>query len=75
MPEYPTIQAQHGIEVNIENAHDDMSKLSQRMQWNGFRLEDAPANHVAQFTDTGIAFSRVKSYESWENFKTEALRV
>ena len=75
LPEYPTIQTQHGIEVKIEDTPDDMSQLSQRMQWNGFRLEDAPANYVAQFTHTGIAFSRVKSYESWENFKNEALRV
>ncbi len=75
LPEYPTVQTQHGIEVKIGDAPDDMSQLSQRMQWNGFRLEDAPANYVAQFTHTGIAFSRVKSYESWENFKTEALRV
>jgi uncharacterized protein (TIGR04255 family) len=75
LPEYPTIQTQHGIEVKIEDTPDDMSQLSQRMQWNGLRLEDAPANYVAQFTHTGIAFSRVKSYESWENFKVEALRV
>lgn len=75
LPEYPTIQTQHGIEVKIEDTPDDMSQLLQRMQWNGFRLEDAPANYVAQFTHTGIAFSRVKSYESWENFKNEALRV
>jgi uncharacterized protein (TIGR04255 family) len=72
LPEYPIIQPQYGIEVKTP---DNTSQFSQHTQWNGFRLEDAPANYVAQFTHTGIAFSRVKSYESWENFKTEALRV
>jgi len=75
LPEYPIIQPQYGIEVKIEGTSDDRSQFSQHTQWNGFRLEDNPKNYVAQFTHTGIAFSRVQSYESWENFKTEALRV
>ena len=75
LPEYPIIQPQYGIEVKIEGTPDDRSQFSQHTQWNGFRLEDNPKNYVAQFTHTGIAFSRVQSYESWENFKTEALRV
>lgn len=75
LPEYPIVQTQYGIEVKIEGVPDDRSQFSQHTQWNGFRLEDNPKNHVAQFTHTGIAFSRIQSYESWENFKTEALRV
>ena len=75
LPEYPIIKPQYGIEARIGWTPDDTSQFSQRTQWDGFRLEDSPTNYVAQFTHTGIAFSRVKSYESWENFKTEALRV
>ena len=75
LPKYPIVQAQYGMEVKITGTPDDASQFSKHTQWNGFRLEDAQTNYVAQFTHTGIAFSRVKSYESWENFKTEALRV
>ncbi len=75
LPEYPIIHGQYGVEVEIKDSVDNASQLSQRMQWNGFRLEDDTANYVAQFTHTGVAFSRVKSYEDWESFKNEALRV
>ena len=75
LPEYSIIQPQYGVEVKIMGTPDDTSQFSQHTQWNGFRLEDNPKNYVAQFTHTGIAFSRVQSYESWENFKTEALRI
>ncbi|MCL1490856.1 MAG: TIGR04255 family protein [Pseudanabaena sp. Salubria-1] len=75
LPEYPTIQTQYVTEAKIMGTPDDTSQFSQHTQWNGFRLEDDRKNYVAQFTHTGIAFSRVQSYESWKNFKNEALRV
>jgi uncharacterized protein (TIGR04255 family) len=74
LPDYPVIQYQYGTEVKL-GIPDDKSQFSQHTHWNGFRLENDSATYVAQFTRTGVVFSRVKSYESWENFKTEALRV
>jgi uncharacterized protein (TIGR04255 family) len=73
LPDYPVIQYQYGTEVKF-GIPDDKSQFSQHTQWNGFRLENDSANYVAQFTRTGVVFSKVKSYESWEAFKAEALR-
>jgi len=73
LPDYPIIQPQYGVQFEI-GAFDGMSQIPQNTQWNGFRLENNSGDYVAQFTLTGITFSRIKSYENWESFKTEALR-
>jgi uncharacterized protein (TIGR04255 family) len=74
LPDYPIIQPQYGVEVKIDTPID-MPQFLQKTQWSGFRLENISQNYVAQFNNTGIAFSRIKSYEGWENFKNEALRI
>lgn len=74
LPDYATIQPQYGIEVKIEMP-EEIAQFSQNTQWNGFRLENTSKNYVVQFTHTGIAFSKVNSYESWEILTAEALRI
>lgn len=73
-PDYPIIQPQHGIEIKATGTLDGMSQVSHQIQWNGFRLDNESEGYVAQFIPTGLVFSKVKIYESWETFKTEALR-
>jgi len=73
LPDYPVILPQHGIELKAIEQPDGISEVSHQIQWGGFRLENELGS-VAQFTQTGIAFSKVKTYESWETFKAEALR-
>jgi len=74
LPDYSLIQPQYGIEVKI-GTPDEIAQFSQNTQWKGFRLENTSTNYVAQFTNIGIAFSRVNSYENWKSFTTEALRI
>jgi uncharacterized protein (TIGR04255 family) len=76
LPDYPICQAQHqqGIEIAASGSPDGTSEILYHTQWNGFRLQDEQNRHVAQFTPTGVVFSRLEPYETWENFKTEALR-
>lgn len=74
LPDYPILQAQHGMEIEAMGAPDGSSEVSHRTQWNGFRLQDGQNYHVAQFTPTGVVFSRLKPYAGWNRFQAEALR-
>ncbi len=73
LPEYPIRQPQHNIEISASLEADGTSEVSQRTHQNGLRLQDEH-HHVAQFTQTGVAFSRLEPYEQWESFKDEALK-
>lgn len=74
LPDYPTCQIQHDIEIAAAGTPDGSSEICHRTQWNGFRLQDTQNLHVAQFTPTGVVFSRLEPYEKWESFQAEALR-
>lgn len=39
----------------------------------GYRVEDQPITRVVQFRNNGFTFSRVGRYESWEQFRDEAM--
>ncbi len=73
LPDYPICQPQHGIEIAAFGTPDGTSEVSHRTQWNGFRIQDEK-HHVAQFTQTGVVFSRLEPYEKWESFQAEAMR-
>jgi uncharacterized protein (TIGR04255 family) len=72
LPDYPICQPQHGIEIAF-GSPDGTSEVSHRNQWNGFRIQDEN-HHVAQFTQTGVVFSRLEPYEKWKSFQAEAMR-
>lgn len=74
VPDYPICQPQHGIEIAASGGPDGTSEVVHRTQWNGFRLQDDHKHHVAQFTPTGVIFSRLEPYEAWDSFQTEAMR-
>ncbi|MGD1906843.1 MAG: TIGR04255 family protein [Leptolyngbyaceae cyanobacterium] len=74
LPDYPICQPQQDIQIAASGTSDGTSEVSHRTQWNGFRLQDEQGLHVAQFTPSGVIFSRLKPYEKWEAFKNEAIR-
>ncbi len=74
LPDYPILQVQHDMEISATGAVDGSSEIFHRTQWNGFRLQDEQNHHVAQFTPTGVVFSRLQPYAGWNSFQTEALR-
>jgi len=77
LPDYPSIQTQRNFQVKVESleAPDEDSGVSQRTQWNGFRLENESKSRVVQFMVTGVAISSIGNYESWETFHQEALHL
>jgi uncharacterized protein (TIGR04255 family) len=74
LPGYPNPQRQHefGVETHIG---PDGPTIQQHQTWHGFRFESEDKYHVAQFTRNGFVFSRLKPYESWSPFQTEAMRL
>ncbi|NCJ07263.1 TIGR04255 family protein [Synechococcales cyanobacterium C] len=74
LPDYPILHSLHGMEIAATGAADGSSALFHRTQWNGFRLQDEQNHHVAQFTPTGVVFSRLSPYAGWNSFQTEAIR-
>ncbi len=72
LPAYPNIQDQQDIQMGME-VPNGSPEFFQRTKWSGFRLQDQQGHYMAQFTPTGVVFSRLKPYVSWESFKTEAL--
>jgi uncharacterized protein (TIGR04255 family) len=75
LPDYPFIQTQQGFQVQASEKADGTQEVIHQTQWNGFRLQNDSKNRVAQFTPTGVAISRLETYESWETFHQEALRL
>jgi len=74
LPKYANLQARQDIQMGMEAANGS-PEFFQRIQWNGFRLEDEQNHHVVQFMPSGVVFSRLKPYEKWEVFVTEALDI
>jgi uncharacterized protein (TIGR04255 family) len=76
LPEYPDVQAhrevryefKHGADAQPEQAVHDMG-------WRGLRCESADKLHIAQFNRDGFSFSRLKPYQSWEQFYQEGMRL
>jgi uncharacterized protein (TIGR04255 family) len=74
LPEYPIIQTQQDIQMEM-GVLSGSPEFSQRIQWNGFRLQDEQNHHVVQFMPSGVVFSRLEPYEKWEIFTAKALRI
>jgi uncharacterized protein (TIGR04255 family) len=75
LPGYPICQPQHNVHIEASGTEDGSSEVVHRTRWNGFRLQDLHNHYVAQFTPTGVVFSRLEPYENWENFIFEVKKV
>lgn len=74
LPDYPICQPQQDLQIAVSTANDGSSEAFHRTKWNGYRLQDEQNCHVAQFTPTGVVFSRLEPYETWNSFQDKALR-
>lgn len=74
LPDYPHLQRQQEIAVETEFDAEGGS-LRQNHAWHGFRLESTDKLQVAQYTRNGFVFSRLRPYENWETFQSEAQRL
>lgn len=74
LPNYPNPQRQHVLGVDA-GFGPERESLQQSRSWHGFRFETKDKRHVAQFTRNGFVFSRLRPYENWEQFASEAQRL
>lgn len=76
LPEYPGIQSHREIRHEFKLAADAQpEQATHDMGWRGLRCESADKLHIAQFNRDGFSFSRLKPYQSWEQFYEEGLRL
>lgn len=75
LPEYPGVHSHREIRHEFKLAADAQPEQAVRdMGWRGLRCESADKLHIAQFNRDGFSLSRLKPYQSWEQFYQEGLR-
>jgi uncharacterized protein (TIGR04255 family) len=81
LPEYPHIKSVGSVSVTMpfqlaskQGAPAPEPATSER-SWLGLRLETEGGLNIAMFTRDYFSFSRLRPYEDWESFQTEALRL
>lgn len=68
-------QTQHSLETELAGSAEG-TELCQRTGWAGFRLDHRgeDQHHVVQIGPTGVVFSRLPHYDSWNTFEAESMR-
>ena len=74
LSDYSSPQQQQEVHLGGEIGPGGAS-VQQKQVWDGFRLQSNDGRYVTQFTRSGLVVSRLKPYESWTVFETEALRM
>jgi uncharacterized protein (TIGR04255 family) len=76
IPDYRTRDSlrefQH--ELRVEPGHEPQQTVRD-LGWRGLVLESAGQPHVVQYNRDGFVFSRLRPYETWEQFSCEGLRL
>ncbi len=76
LPEYPGVHAHREVRYEFKHAADAQPEQAVHdMGWRGLRCESADKLHIAQFNRDGFSFSRLKPYQSWEQFYQEGFRL
>jgi uncharacterized protein (TIGR04255 family) len=78
LPEYPQVDAQHTMQLAFKAWIGETAKpptAIHEKSWHGLRLTSADKHQVVQFTRDGLVFSRLKPYEEWDRFVSEAIRL
>lgn len=73
LPDYPILKDLSLQRVRLQFAESVQESRSDT--WTGIRAESADKLHIAQLTRDGLLFSRLQPYQSWQQFRTEAIRV
>ncbi len=76
VPEYPDVKPQKEFRFEVKMALGEEAEQNiQDLGFRGVRLESADKLHIAQFNRDGFLFSRLRPYESWDQFHREGLRL
>jgi len=76
LPGYPKIfsQSEFRHELKVKGGQPP-EQFFHDLGWRGLRLQSADGRYIAQFNRDGFVFSRLQPYESWDQFKDEAVRL
>jgi uncharacterized protein (TIGR04255 family) len=82
LPEYSNVKELRAVSVSLplgtarngEPGQSDESAKPKRA-WPGFRLATDDGRYVAMFTRDYFSLSRLRPYEDWETFQSEAMRL
>lgn len=76
LPEYPSVQTHREVRYEFKHAADAQPEQAVHdLGWRGLRCESADKLHIAQLNRDGFSFSRLKPYQSWEQFYQEGMRL
>ena len=76
LPDYPVVQSKREIRHDLKIDKEQPAEQSvQDMGWKGLQLQSGDKRHIAQFHRDGFVFSRLQPYQSWKQFRNEALRL
>lgn len=76
LPDYPEIQPQRSYrgKIKLEAGKPPAHQIVD-LDWSGLQFRSKDKLQAAQFQKEGFAFSRLQSYQHWEQFINEALRL
>jgi uncharacterized protein (TIGR04255 family) len=76
LPSYPKIYSQSEFRHEMKmKPGQPPEQMLHDLGWKGLRLQSADGRYIAQFNRDGFVFSRLQPYESWDQFKEEAMRL
>lgn len=76
LPSYPNIISQKEFHHEVKmKADQPPEQIFHDLGWKGLRFQSADGRCIAQFNRDGFIFSRLSPYESWDQFKEEAMRL
>lgn len=75
LPDYPDCQPQRSFHLGVQFEPDGSSRQIQQDAWHDFRCLSPDRRNIAQFNRDGVLFSRLRPFETWEAFSSEATRV
>ena len=76
LPDYPAVYSGRLIQHSLKETEAGPSVHIQRdLGWNALRLQSQDGRQIALFGRNGFSFSRLEPYETWEKFRSEALRL
>lgn len=76
LPEYPSVQTHREVRYEFKHVADAQPEQAVHdMGWRGLRCESADKLHIAQLNRDGFSFSRLKPYQSWEQFYQEGMNL
>jgi uncharacterized protein (TIGR04255 family) len=75
LPDYPIVQSKREIrhELKIDKGQPAAQSIQDR--WKGLQFQSGDKRHIAQFHRDGFVFSRLQPYQSWDQFRNEAMRL